>query len=340
MIEIDGSQGEGGGQILRTTLALALITQTPVRLKNIRARRNKPGLRAQHVTCVEAAAAVGDTRVDGLEVGTRELTFEPKTIQPGEYLFDIGTAGSTSLVLQTILPALIRAPQPSRVDLRGGTHNAMAPPFEFLTRAYFPLLARMGPQVEGRLDRAGFFPKGGGKVSYRITPTRKLTPLELLERGETRAVSAEALLSRLSDHVGERELATIQAALDWPEDVCHLRKLKKIKGPGNAVVLTVESEHVTEVVTAFGEKGVPAERVAGNAVSELSTYLGSAAPVGEHLADQLLLLLALAGGGRFRTLPLSGHTKTQILVIPKFLPVRIETRPLTANVVEVEVSRA
>lgn len=333
-ITIDGSLGEGGGQVLRTSLALALVTGRPVRFVRIRARRSKPGLRAQHVACVRAAAAVGCAEVGGIGVGTQELEFRPQALAAGDHTIDVGTAGSTSLVLQTVLPALLRADGPSTVRLRGGTHNPLAPPFEFLERAYFPLVERLGARVTGELQRPGFFPKGGGKVTYRITPAARLAPFELLERGRQTGRGAAAVVSRLPRHVGERELEVVRRELGWPGEVREVRGA----GPGNALLVWVEAEQVSEVVVAFGERGLPAERVAARAVREVRTYLAGEAPVGPHLADQLVLLLALAGGGRFRTGELTLHTRTQIDLIPRFLPVRIEAAQVARGVYEVVVA--
>lgn len=181
-VEIDGQRGEGGGQILRTALALSLVTGRPVRFRNIRARRARPGLRPQHRTAVLAAARVGAARIEGNSVGSTELEFEPTMLSPGVHHFDIGTAGSTTLVLQTILPALLSADAPSSVRIVGGTHNPLAPCFDFLERAFVPLLRRMGADVSIRLERAGFVPAGGGSLVVEVRPT-KLAPLVLHERG-------------------------------------------------------------------------------------------------------------------------------------------------------------
>lgn len=337
-IEVDGSEGEGGGQVLRTALALSLVTRRPLRLVRIRARRSKPGLRAQHLACVRAAAAVGCAEVEGDALGSQRLAFAPQELVASDLALDVGTAGSTSLVLQTVLPALVHAPGPSTLRLRGGTHNPLAPPFEFLTRSYFPLLARMGPRVEATLDRPGFFPAGGGKVRYRIEPA-PLRPLELLERGELKGRRAEALLAHLPEGIAERELTLVAERLGWSGRELVRVPASGAKGPGNALLLTLEHEHVTEVISAFGQKGKRAERVAEEAVAQAQAYLASGAPVGVHLADQLLLLLALAGGGRFRTLAPSGHTLTQAALIPRFLPVEVALEPRGDALYEVSVSR-
>lgn len=339
MLTIDGSQGEGGGQVLRTTLGLSALTGTPVTITNIRANRSPPGLRAQHVVAVEAAAAVADASVEGAELGARRVVFRPRGLRTGHHAFKIGTAGSATLVLQTVLPALLRAPEPTQLLLQGGTHNPLAPPYDFLARAYLPLLERMGPRVTTILDRPGFFPAGGGQLRVEVQPA-PLRPLELLERGELAAVRARAIVSRLPRDIAERELAVVRRRLRWPDDALVVVEEDRARGPGNVLVLEVEHAGGIEVFTGFGERGVRAEDVARAAVDELEAWLEADVPVGEHLADQLLLLLALAGGGAFRTVPLSGHTSTQVDVIGRFLPVRIDVTELGPRRREVRVTSA
>ena len=323
MLQIDGSRGEGGGQILRTSLALSMITGTPIRIVNIRARRAKPGLMRQHLTAVQAAAAVSKARVEGAAVGSREIVFTPSAVTSGNYRFSIGTAGSTTLILQTVLPALILASGPTRLTLEGGTHNPLAPPFEFLDRAFLPLLQRMGPTVGVQLNRAGFYPAGGGSLSVTVNPVEKLQGLDLLERGEIQNRRATVLLANLPGHIAEREVRKLGELTSWDPLSFEIRHVDSA-GPGNAILLELESENVTEVFTAFGEVGVSAEAVAEKAVHEMRDYLKAEVPVGEHLADQLLLPLALAGSGSYRTLPLSLHAQTQVELIPEFLGVRFE----------------
>ena len=323
MLRIDGSQGEGGGQILRTSLALAIIAQQPVFIENIRAKRDKPGLRRQHLMAVQAAAQISGAKVSGDMLGSRELRFEPAAAQAGDYKFDIGSAGSTTLVLQTILPPLLLADSSSTVELIGGTHNPFAPPVEFLERAFLPLVDNMGSHVVLTLERPGFYPAGGGRLLATIEPTDYLTPIEIAERGHIRSRLCRATVSNLPDHIAERELATVAAALDWPEECLELRRYRERNfGPGNVVTIEVEGQHVTEVFTGFGRRGVPAETVAGEVAAEARRYLEAGVPIGEHLADQLLLPLALAGGGSYVTMALTPHTMTNIDIIQKLLAVR------------------
>ena len=324
MITIDGSMGEGGGQVLRTSLGLSLVTGKPFRIENIRAGRSKPGLMRQHLTAVRAAAEVGDTKVSGDVIGSRELTFEPGAVRPGQYEFAVGTAGSATLVLQTVLPALIVADAPSRLTLKGGTHNPWSPPFDFLAKAFLPLLARMGANVMATLVRPGFYPAGGGEFTVEIAPPAdgRLRPLELLERGEIVSRRARAVVARLPEHIAQRELRVVEKKLGWTGDALAVEQAHDSVGPGNIIMLEIASHNVTEVFTAFGEKDVRAEAVAHKAVDEARAYLAAGVPVGPHLADQLLVPVAMAGG-RFRTVAPTRHTTTNIEVIQKFMDVAV-----------------
>jgi len=337
MITIDGSQGEGGGQILRTSLALSLVTGQPFRMERVRARRQKPGLLKQHLTAVEAAKMVGCAEVEGAALSSQTLEFRPGPVTPGNYRFAVGTAGSATLVLQTVLPALLTASGHSTLTLEGGTHNPMAPPFDFLARSFMPLIHRMGPCVELELKRPGFYPAGGGRFHARIEPAKKLLRLDLLERGPIAGRQARILVSKLPEHVGQRELAVVREQLKWREDECSIEAVKFPVGPGNAVVLAIEAEHVTEVFTGFGERGHPAEDVARAAVEAARVWLEAGVPVDEHLADQLLIPMALAGGGSFRTTKPSLHTTTNAEVIQRFVSIPIHTEQESELVWRVEV---
>lgn len=323
MLTIDGSYNEGGGQILRTALTLSLATRTPFRIDKIRVGRKKPGLLRQHLAAVNAATQVGNAEVQGDEINSQSLTFTPRDVIPGDYDFSIGTAGSTTLVLQTVLPVLMLAARPSTLTLEGGTHNPAAPPFDFLARAYIPLLRRMGARIHAELITAGFYPAGGGKLNVDIEPPASLLPLDLTERGEVRSCSARALVSNLSLRIGERELAVVGKKLAWEPSSLKVESVSS-RGPGNVLLLEVASDNVTELFTGFGERNVRAETVAENPAGEARKYLAANVAVGQHLADQLLLPLALGNGGAFTTLPLSRHSLTNIDTIQKFLPVKIQ----------------
>lgn len=337
-ILIDGSLGEGGGQVLRTSLTLSAVTGRPFRLRNIRKNRANPGLQRQHLTAVRAAAAICDAAVTGDALHSTDLDFRPGRLRGADYRFDIGTAGSATLVLQTILPALACAPEPSSVLIEGGTHNPLAPPFEFLERAWLPWLRAMGPKVTLKLDRVGFYPVGGGKVRAAIEPADRLTPLRIDERGPLRELSAEAIVLGLPESIAQRELSVLRRALRIPEN-----RLRTVTPPGsgmgNAVGITARCEHITEHFSAIGAKGVPAERVAEQAAAEAQAWLSAGAPVGPHLCDQLLVLLALAGEGTFLTGPLTGHSTTNLMTISNFASCQIETTPTEENAVRVTATR-
>ena len=331
MITIDGSMGEGGGQILRTSLALSVITGRPFRIYNIRANRAKPGLRRQHLTAVRAAAEVCGATLRGDAVDSRQLVFVPGPVKAGEYSFDIGSAGSTTLVLQTVLPPLLRAGGRSTLTLSGGTHNFGAPPLDFLEKAFLPLVGRMGPRVKVKLEQPGFAPAGGGRVTVWVEPAEALAPLNLTQRGAIKRPVCRAVVAGLPRRIAERELDVVRKGTGWPQTSFELVELPEAYGPGNVVMIDVEGGHVTEVFTGFGRRGVPAETVADDALRQCLRYLDAGVPIGDCLADQLLLPLALAGGGSYLTLPLTRHSQTNIEVIRMFLDVRIVAEEVDAG---------
>lgn len=334
---IDGSLGEGGGQIVRSSLALSLVTGKPVTITNIRAGREKPGLMRQHLTAVQAATAVGEAQVSGAEIGSRELRFQPTTIRPGSYSFSVGTAGSTTLVLQTVLPALLIADGPSEVILEGGTHNQWAPPFHFLERTFLPLINRMGPRVAVALERYGFHPVGGGRVVVAIEPSSVLRGFDLLERGSIRSRSVCAIVANLPLHIGNREVEEVVRKMSWQADEARVEEVLA-QGPGNILAVEIECEHLTESFTAFGRVGVSAKGVADEVVRLVRSYVASGVPVGLSLADQIMLPLGISAwqadglvetrGGAFVTMPLTRHSTTQVEILRRFLGVAITIAPL------------
>jgi RNA 3'-terminal phosphate cyclase (ATP) len=334
-VKIDGSLGEGGGQVLRTSLALSLLTGRRLEISRIRAGRPRPGLQHQHLAAVRAAAAVGRAEASGAALGSSELAFLPGRIAAGSYRFATGSAGSATLVLQTVLLPLLAADGPSQLVLEGGTHNPWAPPFPFLDLAFLPLLRRMGAKVTARLERPGFYPAGGGRVLVAVEPSR-LVPLELVERGPVLRRKAVAVVSRLPRRVAERELAVLRSELGLEVGDVEAREVSS-PGPGNAVWLEIASDNVTEVVTSFGQKGVPAETVAGGVAAEARAFIDAGVPVGAHLADQLLQPLALGAGGRFRTVAPSGHTRTNAHVIAAFLDAAVTMTEIGGGVWEISV---
>lgn len=318
MLVIDGNMGEGGGQVLRTALALSLCRQIPFAMFNIRTRRPKPGLQPQHLAAVHAAAQISGARVTGAAIASQILQFEPAKLTAGDYRFDIGTAGSAILLLQTILPALLLADAGSTLEISGGTHNPMSPSYDFFEQAFCPLLKRMGAVIETRLIRPGFYPRGGGILQVRIAGKHRLQALELLHRGRLVQLRAEILLAHLPDHIAQRERKVLGENLSLDEQAIHIQHKNAALGPGNVISIYAQSEHLTEVFTGFGQRGVRAERVAVDVAKEVNAYLQADVPIGQFLADQLLLPLALAGGGAFVTQAPSLHTTTNIDVIAQF----------------------
>lgn len=333
MIHLNGSQGEGGGQILRSALCLSLLTQRPFRIHDIRKTRDKPGLLRQHLTAVAAAQAISGAQVSGDALGSTELSFSPGPVRPGDYCFDIESAGSTVLVLQSILPALALGAAASTVRLKGGTHNPMAPSVEFMAHTLAPQLRALGWQLDLELVRAGFYPAGRGELVARIgVASKPAQPFALHTRGELLFRRATALLAHVRQQVGEREVAQLQRRLGWRDDECSVRSVDSA-GSGNTFSALLGFTHVTECFTAHGEKGVTAECVANDVASPLRDYQAATAPVGEHLCDQLLLPLAVTGGGSFTATAWTPHSESQRALLQQFIEVPVRTEQTAAGVV-------
>lgn len=318
MIHIDGSQGEGGGQILRSSLALSMATGKAFRISNIRAGRDRPGLKRQHLTCVRAAQTICSAEVTGDAVGSMDVTFVPSAVAPGAYHFPIGTAGSTTMVLQAVLPALLRASHSSRLTVEGGTYNKAAPPFDFFARVLAPVLNQLGPTITATMERPGFYPAGGGRLVVEVQPTAEPRPLTLMERGRPLSHSATALVARLPASIAHRELAVVRERLGLRDDQARVREVRDGVGPGNAVCIEMTYEGITELFSSVGELGRSAEAVAREAADEARAYIASERPVGPHLADQLMVPLALLAGGRYATGTLTEHSTTNIRTIAAF----------------------
>jgi len=327
MVELDGSQGEGGGQVLRTALSLSLITGRPFRIQNIRANRGRPGLRPQHLSAVKAAARLGNAQVEGATEGSRTLTFRPQPYGPTDLDIDIGTAGSTALVLQTLaLPVAVRADRPVRIALTGGTFNTSAPSFPYLEQTWRGYLLEMGLDVQLAMPSAGFFPKGGGRLEAWIEPASRIGPIQIGKRGPlqgVRGLSGSCRLQgrrvgdRMRDQASKRlgrELRGTSVAIevaDWPGPA-----------PGAAIALVADCEQTAVPATfvGLGERGKPAERVADDAVAELLAYLNTSGAVDAHSADQILLPLALADGpSRYNVAEVTGHLRTNARTVRAFL---------------------
>lgn len=325
MIRIDGSAGEGGGQMLRSALSLSLATGKAFRMENIRAKREKSGLLRQHLTAVLAACEVGNAQVEGATLGSKTLTFIPGPIRAGKYHFAVGTAGSSTLVFQTILPALMTASGRSEVIIEGGTHNMQAPPLDFLQKVFLPLIGRLGPKIEIQLEKYGFYPAGGGRFTAAIEPCERLSKIQLLERGEIERRSAVAIVANLPRGIAQREVDTVAKLLNWGAEFTQIVETKNSVGPGNIVLIELGSSIMTELFCGFGRIGASAESVASEAADAARSYLVSRAVAGEHLADQLLLPFALAGGGAFTAEKLNLHSRTNMEIIRCFLPVNFVT---------------
>jgi RNA 3'-terminal phosphate cyclase (ATP) len=335
MIELDGEAG--GGQLLRTALSLSLCTGVGFKMERIRARRTRPGLMRQHLTAVHAAAAIGQACVQGAELGATSLRFEPGETVPGDYQFSTGSAGSTTLVLQTVLPALWRCKAPSRLRLEGGTHNPLAPSVDFIADTYLPSLRQLGFDARVDLERHGFFPAGGGVVHATVEPCGQLLAGVLDTRGKLDSVEAFAILSALPSDIGRRELAVLEKQLGLADDALHIRAVKPPTGPGNALLVKVRHGYHMETFTAHGQRGVTAESIAHGIAHEVKTYLASGAYASEHLSDQLLLPMALAGSGEFTTHMVSDHLESNARLIEKFLPIDITWEKQAGDIWRVNV---
>ncbi|MDH0031937.1 MULTISPECIES: RNA 3'-terminal phosphate cyclase [unclassified Acinetobacter] len=335
-IQIDGSQGEGGGQILRTALALSMITGQAFELINIRAGRKKPGLMRQHLVCVQASQQISQAYVEGAELHSQRLYFAPQHVQSGKYQFQIGSAGSTTLVLQTLLPALLLQNETSELIISGGTHNPLAPTADFIEHCFLPCLKNIGIDVDFKLEKAGFFPVGAGEIRVRIQPWQHRDKLNLLDRGNLQSTEAFAATLNLAEEaqIAQRELATLnkRLKLDTQQEF-HLNGISQ----GNTVYVKVKHEHHVQLFTALGEMRKSAEQVASQLGQNVQHYLASQAVVDEYLADQLLLPLALGQGGTFTAQCISEHTLTQATMIEKFIDCEIEFIELDKSQFQVNV---
>lgn len=336
MIHIDGSRGEGGGQILRTTLSLAMCLAQPVHIHNIRAGRKRPGLMRQHLAALRAAAEVCGAEVTGDNIGATDIRFAPQAIASGSYRVAIGSAGSTTLALQTILPALLQADGESQVELEGGTHNGMAPSFDFLQHSFVPLLRRMGADVALELQQHGFYPNGGGSFRARIRPVTTWQALRLIDAPTGGATSAHITCAHLSRSVAERERRYLMRKGGIAEKDVHVYDVRS-PGPGNVISVRHAHDGYSNLFEAFGARGVKAERVAGRALRDYRQFIADGVPVDAHLADQLLLPMALGAGGSFTTGELSEHTRTNVAVISELCEQAIEVLPTADTGFEIRV---
>lgn len=341
MIEIDGSVGEGGGQILRTALSLSLCSGKPFNLTHIRANRSKPGLLRQHLACVKASLSISRSTAVGAELGSTSLEFQPGPIRAGEYAFEIGSAGSCMLVLQTVIPPLLAAGGESMVSVYGGTHNPMAPPYPFLLRSWLPLVRQLGCELELTLLRNGFYPAGGGEVECMVRSiSGTLKPFDLTERGAPEDGYLEILAPGLPRNVSQREHDQFLAASGWRGDQVRRTSVRASEGPGNAMIATLPQANLTAVFTELGSKSVMAEAVANKLVEQVKRYQSDTGALDEHLADQWALPLTLAvwqsgRPARYTCTSLTPHATTNFDIIQQFVPVRIEAQQVRPGLCEV-----
>lgn len=329
MIEIDGAMGEGGGQVLRSALTSSILTGRSMRIKNIRLRRSQPGLMPQHLKAIDAAAAVSKAHVEGAHHGSTELLFEPADIRSGRYKFDIGTAGSTSLVLQTIFLPLSRASSASTVIITGGTHVPWAPCYHFLAWHWVEMITRIGFSAEVSLDQAGFYPQGGGRITATIRPSNELVPLNMVERGRHLQIRGVSGVANLDMDIAERQKR--RALQHLQPQYSNVRiKIENMPSKFKGTVLLLLAEYASEngyaqcCYYSLGKPGKSAERVAEEAVESFFEFASTDAAADQYLADQLLLPLALASGeSQIYASRITQHTLTNAEVIRAFLPVEI-----------------
>ena len=335
-ITVDGSFGEGGGQILRASLALSMALGRPFRMVNIRANRPKPGLKRQHLTCVQAAQQLCEATVMGDSINSTEVYFKPGIVRSGEYFFDIGSGGSCTMVLQALIPALLTTSGPSLLTVTGGTHVPFAPPFEFLRDTLFPWLEKLGPRLKAHMDQPGFMQVGGGKITVTIEPVPKLKTLEACTCGAFIGAGGHIRLHNLDAGIAKREKRILLTEglndLGLTEETLHVEiESHAAEGPGNAVMVTVQRESGATVCTGIGQRNLAAEKVARQAINRASSFLKAEVPVERHLADQLIVPLALAGGGSFLTEKPSLHTRTCLDLLPLFMDITTHVTQENAN---------
>jgi len=327
VILIDGAEGHGGGQLLRTSLALSLITGRPFEMVNVRAARNKPGLRPQHAAAVAAARAISGACVEGEKVGSARVRFVPGAVRPGSYAFDVGTAGSASLVLHTVFLPLALAGGVSRIAIAGGTDVPWSPPYDFLAECWAPFMRRLGLPVSLRLERAGFYPRGGGLLEASIgTASSGVQPLDLPHRGELRSLLVRSTVANLPDEVMERQGRRAVSILrrERLEPELELER-RPAASPGTVLAVIARFANSRYCCTALGARGKRAERVAEEACRDFLAFLGGRGAVDEYLGDQLLLpLVCAAGPSRFCVHRVTKHLPGNASIIPKFLPVSFE----------------
>jgi RNA 3'-phosphate cyclase len=322
---IDGLEGEGGGQVLRTSLALSMLTSQPFEMIRIRAKRPNPGLQPQHLQALLAAQQICAATVEGAQKGSRHVRFIPGETRGGPYRFDIGTAGAASLVLHTLYLPLSRCDQPSTLHIHGGTHVPWSPSYPHLVDAWLPCLRSMGFRLELNLLRAGFYPHGGGELVVTIQPVTTLQPLSLVSRGDLQELRVFSAHTNLTDEVASRQARAAerllrQAGLRPVMEETHIPSLSR----NTVCAITGTFQNTQVCYSALGERGKRAEQVAEESCRAFLTFLHTDATVDEYVADQLLLPMALANGpSMLRTPRITSHLVTNIATLQKFLPTAI-----------------
>ncbi len=325
MLKIDGSYGEGGGQVLRTVLSLSCLLREPIEIFNIRKGRKAPGLQPQHLTCVKAAKKISDAEVEGDKVWSVNLRFSPKEVRGGDYLFDIGTAGSTSLVLQTILLPLSFAIGKSKIEIIGGTHVPWSPPFHYINNVFIPTIERMGLRTRLWIEKWGWYPKGGGRVGAEINPVKEISPLRLIERGRLIRIKGFSAVSNLPLSIAERQKAEglrilKDNGLDAEMEIIDAPSI----GRGTFFFLIAEYENSTSGFSSLGERGKKAEEVAKEACEEFLSFHRSGMSLDPRLADQIIPYLAFTKAeSSFTTSRITRHLLTNIWIVKQFLSIEI-----------------
>jgi len=328
MIEIDGSYGEGGGQILRTSISLSALTMKPVRISKIRAGRPKPGLRRQHLTGIQLTGKLVDASIEGLEVGSTEISFSPQKRRSGSFSIDVGTAGSISLILQAVLPPAVLAPEPVVFQVSGGTDVKWSPPVDYMRNVFTQVLSRFGPTVEIEQKKRGHYPRGGGEVVCRVTPVNELKPLNLVDFGDVSAVNGISHCVRLPSHVADRQASSAEQVIQEELDIevsieteSYSKHNDNHLGPGSGIVLWADGSNGTRVGSdRLGEKGERAERVGTKAAEQLVNEVSMGKAIDSHLGDMIVPYLAVANGeSRVGISEITSHLTTNLWTIEQIL---------------------
>lgn len=338
MFDIKGDELEGGGQILRTVISLSSILNIPVRVFNIRAKRPNPGMQPQHVMCVKALAQLTNAEVKGLEKGSKEIIYSPKKFIPGKFNFHIGTAGSTMLVLQTMLPLIVFLQQ--NVQITGGTHVAWSPNFHYIKKVFLPTIEKMGCKIENfELEKYGWYPKGGGRVSISTDPAESLKAIQLTNKGRLLNIEGISLASNLPEHVAERQAISAEEILKSADyNAVIKRENAQASSTGTALTLWANYENSVIGSSALGALGKKAEKVGEEAAVDLLREIKTNACIDAHLADQILIYMALANGHSTITASeLTMHTKTNIWVIEQFIDTNFSIEERGDRTVRIEV---